>query len=237
VLTDSAALHARAWGMVFDEFLLRLSDKTGWHFIPFDRDEDYHRWIEGRTRLDGVHAFLESRGIRVPAGAAGDPRDDDTAHALATRKGELVARELRERGVTATAGARRYLEAAGRAGLQRSVISASASTGRMLGYAGLSDVVDDRIDADVIRCERLMSPPAPDVPLAACRRLGVPPGEVVLLTHSAGGAAAGRAAGVSVVGVSDSAHAGRLGVEHVVPSLASLLDGRLAAASGGPVRR
>ena len=45
VLTDSGALHAWAWGEVFDEFLLRLSEKTGWHFIPFDR---------GRG-LPGVH--------------------------------------------------------------------------------------------------------------------------------------------------------------------------------------
>ena len=30
VLTDSAALHAWAWGEAFDELLLRLSEKVGW---------------------------------------------------------------------------------------------------------------------------------------------------------------------------------------------------------------
>ena len=68
VLTDSAVLHALAWGEVFDDFLLRLADKTGWQFIPFDRDFDYRAYLDGRPRLEGVHAFLDSRGIRLPEG-------------------------------------------------------------------------------------------------------------------------------------------------------------------------
>jgi beta-phosphoglucomutase-like phosphatase (HAD superfamily) len=64
VLTDSALLHAWAWSEVFDEFLLRLNEKTGWRFIPFDRGGDYRDYLEGRPRLEGVHAFLGSRGIR-----------------------------------------------------------------------------------------------------------------------------------------------------------------------------
>ena len=79
VLTDSALLHAWAWGEVFDEFLLRLSDKTGWHFIPFDRDADYRAYLDGRPRLEGIHAFLDSRGIRLPEGRPDDPEKADTA--------------------------------------------------------------------------------------------------------------------------------------------------------------
>ena len=162
VLTDSAVLHASAWAEVFDEFLLRLSEKTG---------------------------------------------------------------------VTALTGARRYLEAAGHAGLDRAVVSASASTLPMLELARLATLVEDRVDADVVRVEGLRSRPAPDLLLAACSRLGVRPEEAVTLTHSPSGVVAGHAAGLTVIGVGDGAHAELLrgfGAERVVTSLSALLDRRLA---------
>ena len=231
VLTDSAVLHAWAWSEVFDEFLLRLNEKTGWHFIPFDRDADYRAYIDGRPRLEGVHAFLGSRGIRLPEGRLDDPAQADTAHGLAKRKGEVLARGLRQRGVTALDGARRYLEAAGHAGLGRAVVSASASTLPMLELAGLATLVEERVDAEVIRAEGLRSRPAPDLLLVACRRLGVSPDEAVTFTHSAAGVAAGFAAGVSVIGVGADPQGEVLqgfGAERVVPSLGALLDPRLS---------
>ncbi len=232
VLTDSAVLHALAWGEVFDEFLLRLDEKTGWHFIPFDSDADYRAYIDGRPRLEGVHAFLASRGIRLPEGRPEDPSGADTAYGLASRKGDALARGMRRRGVAALAGARRYLEAAGHAGLKRAVVSASASTLPMLELAGLVTLVEERVDAEVIRAEGLRSRPAPDLLLVACRRLGVRPEDAVTFTHSAAGVAAGHAAGLAVVGVGDGAQGDVLrgfGAERVVPSLSALLDRRLTA--------
>ena len=173
VLTDSAVLHASAWGEVFDDLLLRLTENTGWHFIPFDRGADYRAYIDGRPRLEGVHAFLDSRGIRLPEGRLDDPPRADTACGLAKRKGEALARGMQQRGVTALPGVRRYLEAAGHAGLKRAVVSASASTLPMLELAALATLVEARVDADVIRSDGLRSPPAPDLLLAACRRLDV----------------------------------------------------------------
>jgi len=231
VLTDSALLHAWAWSDVFDEFLLRLTDETGWQFVPFNRDADYHAYLDGRTKLEGIHAFLDSRGIRLPEGKPEDSVEADTAHAMARRKGVALAYRLRERGVTALDGARRYLEATGRAGLKRAVVSASASTLPMLELAGLAALVEERVDADVIRIEGLRARPAPDLPLVACHRLGVRPDEAVTFTPSAAGVAAGRAAGLIVVGVGEGPHAELLlgfGAERVVPSVGELLDPRLS---------
>jgi beta-phosphoglucomutase-like phosphatase (HAD superfamily) len=230
VLTDSGVLHAWAWAEVFDDFLLRLSETTGWHFIPFDRGADYRDYIDGRPRLEGVHAFLASRGIQLPEGRFGDPADADTACGLARRKGDAMARGLHQHGVSAVPGARRYLEATGHAGLKRAVVSASSSTLPMLELAGLASVVEERVDADVIRAEGLRSRPAPDLLLDACRRLEVRPETAVTLTNSAAGIAAGRAAGLTVVAVGDGAQGEFLqafGADTVVPSLRALLDPRL----------
>ena len=213
--------------------LLRLSETTGWHFIPFDRGADYRDYIDGRPRLEGVDAFLASRGIQLAEGRFGDPADADTACGLARRKGDAMARALHQRGVSAVPGARRYLEASGHAGLKRAVVSASSNTLPILELAGLASVIEERVDADVIRTEGLRSRPAPDLLLDACRRLDVQPEDAVTLTHSAAGIAAGRAAGLTVIGVGDGAQGELLagfGAEHVVPSLRALLDPRLRPA-------
>jgi len=230
-LTDSAVLHAAAWGEVFDDFLMRSTIRTGWQFIPFDRETDYHAYIDGRTRIEGIHAFLSSRGIHLPEGRLDDPSEAETARGLAKRKGEVLARGLRQHGVTALAGARRYLEAAGHAGLQRAVVSASTTTLPMLDLALLATLVEESVDADDIRSERLQSRPAPDLLLVACHRLGVRPEEAVTFTRSPAGVAAGHAAGLAVIGVGDQAQRELLqgfGAERVVSSLRALLDPQLS---------
>jgi beta-phosphoglucomutase-like phosphatase (HAD superfamily) len=141
-----------------------------------------------------------------------------------------MERGLRRRRVSAVPGARRYLEAAGHAGLERAVISASASTLPILERSRLATLIEVRIDADVIRDEELRSPPAPDLVLAALRRLDVVPSDAVAVTHSAAGTAAAHRAGVMVIGVGEGERAELLagfGAERTVASLRELLDPRL----------
>jgi beta-phosphoglucomutase-like phosphatase (HAD superfamily) len=233
VLTNSDVLHASAWAEVFDDFLLRQSHTSGWHFTPFDVEGDYGSYVGGRTRLEGIHAFLESRGLHVPEGRPGDSRERDTAYGLAKRKSEALARGLQRHTVEPPPNARRYLEAAGRVGIARVVVSASASTTMILESAGLATVVDAFLDADVIRAESLRSPPAPDMLLAALRRVGVQPGDAVAFTESPAELAAARTAGIDVVGIAEGTKRDGLigcGAQRTSPSLASLLDSRLLEA-------
>lgn len=232
VLSDSAVLHASAWAEVFDDLLLRRSEQTGWQFIPFDRDADYRAYIDGRPRLEGIHLFLGSRGIRLPEGRPVDAAGADTAYGLAQHKSEALARGMHARGVAALDGARRYLEAAGHAGLGCAVVSGSVNTLPMLELAGLATLVDVRVDAELMEIKGLRSRPAPDILLAACGLLHVRPEEAVTLTHSPDGVAAGHAAGLDVIGIGDDATRELLrgfGAGRTAPSLAALLDPRLAA--------
>jgi beta-phosphoglucomutase-like phosphatase (HAD superfamily) len=236
VLTDSSRLHAWAWGEVFDDYLSRVAAKTQWQFVPFDRMSDYRTYVESRPRLEAVHAFLDSRGIRVREGHAGDGSDADTAYGLSKRKGNLLEIRLHDRGVTALPGARRYLEAARRAGLSLAVVYESASTAEILERAGLASLIDERVDAAVISAEALHSRPAPDLLLAACRRLGgVYPADAVAFTTTAAGVVAGLRAGILTIGVGDVGQLETLegfGAQQVVPELGALLDPRLRAVLG-----
>jgi beta-phosphoglucomutase-like phosphatase (HAD superfamily) len=223
VLTDSTVVHATAWADVFDAFFLGLSHGRERKFSPFDRDADYVAYLDGRPRLEGIQLFLESRGLRIPEGDPRDGPDAHSAHGLARRKDGALARGLRGHGVAALPGARRYLEAAGRLGLSRCVVSASTTALQMLELADLAPLVDASVDAETMRTERLRSRPAPDVLLAACRRLCLSPGQVVAFTRRATGVAAARAAAVEVITVGEEP----LGAERAVPSLAALLDRQL----------
>jgi hypothetical protein len=132
VLTDSTALHAWAWTETFDDFLRRIGDRAGRVLPPFDATRDYRDYVEGRPRLEGVETFLRSRGIRLPLGEPDDPSGINTVNAVARRKSEVLVQRLEHRGVAALPGARRYLDAAGRLGIRRAVLSASVRTLAML---------------------------------------------------------------------------------------------------------
>lgn len=224
VLTNGGALHAAAWADVFDDLLLQLSESTGWHFVPFDRVADYTTYLDDRPRLEGIHLFLQSRGIQVPV---------DGANMLARKKSDALGRHMRELGVNALPGARAYLESAGRAHLGRAVVSSSTRTQPMLELAGLATLVDARVDAEQIAAGELRSRPAPDLLLRACELLDVEPRDAVSFTHKPEGVAAARSAGMRVVGVAfDELKRERLsafGADATVARLVDLLDRRLAA--------
>jgi beta-phosphoglucomutase family hydrolase len=237
VLTASASLHAAAWQETFDELLARHHERSGERFgpwRPFDTQHDYDRYIHGRPRIEGVHTFLASRGIRLPEGAADDPPGVETAHGLSNRKNRTLRRRLADEGVSAFDGSTRYLELTKEAGLPCAVVSPSANTRAILARAGLLDLIDVVVDGGVIDRERLRGRPSPDTVLSACRLLHVEPSSAVTFETTHAGVAAGRAAGIhAVIAVDRSGRAAmraEQGVIRVVPDLANLIDPVLAAA-------
>ncbi len=82
VITRTAAVHARAWKRLFDEYLARRAARTGAPFVPFDLEADYRRYVDGKPRPAGVRSFLASRGIDVSRGAPGDDAGQETVHGL-----------------------------------------------------------------------------------------------------------------------------------------------------------
>jgi beta-phosphoglucomutase family hydrolase len=236
VLIGSAALHVAAWAVAFDELIVNRVERTGGRFAPFDPHVDYIAHIHARPRLDGVRAFLESRGIRLPEGDLSDAPGTETVHGLANRKNQALRRALDEHGVHAFDGSYAYLELAHEAGVRCAVVSASANTEMILQRAGLSALVDERVDGETIREEHLRPKPAPDMLLAACRKLGVEPLRAATFETTGAGIVAARAAGFDVViGVDGALGADRRellrreGADTVVSGIDEFLEHRLAA--------
>src|SRR6185437_8679451 len=105
VLTPTSSLHAAAWKQLFDELLRTRWRRTGDTFKPFDLGSDYPRYVDGKSRQDGVLSFLGTRGISLPLGDPDDAPGQDTVHALGHLKDAYFLKRLREHGVQPFEGA------------------------------------------------------------------------------------------------------------------------------------
>jgi beta-phosphoglucomutase family hydrolase len=226
VLTDTAAVHDRAWKQMFDQF---LKQRDGDGFVPFDSDSDYGNFVDGRPRNDGVRDFLRSRHISLPEGDPSDGADADTISGLANRKNQLLLHAIDTDGVRVFEGSRHYLQAARDAGVGRFVVSSSANTEQVLTVTGLAGFIEGRIDGVTITEQHLRGKPAPDSFLAGAKLAGVSPARSAVFEDALAGVEAGRAGRFGiVVGVNrlDDQHGKDLhqhGADIVVRDLAELL--------------
>jgi beta-phosphoglucomutase family hydrolase len=228
VLTQTALVHNAAWKETFDAFLRDWSAEHGIPFVPFDSGPDYHRYVDGRQRADGVRTFLASRGITLPDGSPDDLPTAGTVNGLGNRKNVLVLERIAAGAVQVYPGSVLYLEAARAAGLRRAVVSASANCRDVLRAARIEHMLEERVDGVVARELGLPGKPKPDTFLEGARRLGVDPANAVVFEDALAGVEAGRAGGFGfVVGVDRVGQAEELrrhGADIVVKDLAELLD-------------
>jgi HAD superfamily hydrolase (TIGR01509 family) len=199
VLTQTALVHNAAWKQTFDTFLKTWSEQHGQAFVPFDSGADYHRYVDGRPRADGVRTFLASRGINLPEGTPDDGPDQQTVNGIGNRKNDLVLQKIKEGAVQVYDGSVAYLEAAHEAGLRRVVVSASANCKDVLDAAGIAQLIEARVDGVTAREQNLPGKPAPDTFLYGAKLLGLPPESCAVFEDAQAGVAAGRAGGFGIV--------------------------------------
>lgn len=229
VVTKTALVHAAAWKEMFDEFLRGWSAKNGTEFVPFDSEQDYNEYVDGKPRLDGITSFLGSRNISLPLGSPSDPPGSPTVYGLGNRKNDLFLRVLARDGVQVYDGSIRYITAARAAGVRTAIVSSSANTVQVLTAAGISDLFDARVDAHVAADRGLRGKPEPDTFLEAARILGAAAPAAVVFEDALAGVAAGRAGefgfvvGVDRLGHGHAEELRKHGADVVVKDLADLL--------------
>lgn len=223
VVTRTATVHAAAWAALFDGYLQERAARTGEPFRPFDRGADYTAWVDGKPRYDGVAAFLESRGIRLPWGDPADPPEADTVCGLGNRKNALFHEALAREPVEVFPGARRFITACREAGLACALCSSSKNARAVLEKAGLTALFDVVVDGVHAAEHHLPGKPAPDTFLAAARMVGAEPSRAAVVEDAVVGVEAGRAGGFAlVIGIDRGAGADALlrhGADIVVTDL------------------
>ena len=227
VVTRTAVVHDAAWKQMFDDFLRARAASQGTKFVAFDPVQDYDEYVDGKPRLEGTRAFLQSRSISLPEGSPSDPPGKATIWGLSNQKNNLVLEVLKRDGVEVYDGSFRYLTAARAAGMRTAIVSSSANTAQVLEAGGVAGLFDARVDAHVADEHHLHGKPAPDTYLEAARMLGVDPAKAAVFEDALAGVEAGRAGkfgfvvGVDRVGQADALR--QHGADTVVADLGDLL--------------
>ena len=199
VLTATAALHARAWKRMFDEFLAVRASRSGETLPPFELPSDYALYVDGLPRYDGVRSFLAARDVPLPNGAPDDPPDRVTVCGLGNRKQLLFSDLLASEGVDAYPGSVAVVRHLLANGVRTGVVSSSRSAEAILAAAGLTELFGVRIDG-VAAVERgLPGKPAPDTFVCAAHLLAAAPSRSAVVEDAISGVEAARAGGFALV--------------------------------------
>ncbi len=198
VITDTARVHFAAWKRLFDEYLRTHAKRTDTEFREFT-EEDYHAYVDGKPRYDGVRSFLASRGIDLPEGSPDDPPGDSTVQALGNTKNRFFLDELRENGADAYPHAVDLVHRLHEHGIATAIISASRNAAEVLEAAGVGGLFAVRVDGVVAAEEGLAGKPDPAVFLEAVKRLGATPDRTAVVEDAQAGVEAGARGGFALV--------------------------------------
>ncbi|GAA3510454.1 beta-phosphoglucomutase family hydrolase [Georgenia daeguensis] len=233
VVTDTATLHAEAWRQLFETVLADPRAGGPGAHTPFDVVADYRRHVDGRSRVDGVAAFLAARGIDVPVGTPQDPAGAWTVHGLAAWKNEINLDLLAEHGAAAFPGTVDLLARLRAGGVPVALVTASRNASALLEAAGLAGAFDVVVDGDRAAELGLAGKPDPAMFLTAAGELGVDPARVAVVEDAVAGVQAARRGGFGlVVGVARAGQRAELeaaGAHLVVEDVGQLDLGALRA--------
>ncbi len=211
VVTDTASIHAAAWKKLFDAFLRKVSRRSGEKFRPFDIESDYHIYVDGKPRYDGVKSFLESRGISLPYGSPEDDIDRQTVCGLGNRKNLYFLRYLQKQKGKPYESSVRFIKYLKSRGIRTAIISSSRNAEEVLEAAGVRELFEIKVDGVDSAELNLKGKPHPDIFLEAASRLGVPPERTAVVEDALAGVEAGRRGNFRlIIGVERAAKGGLL---------------------------
>lgn len=191
VVTKTAVVHAAAWKATFDEFLRSWEKKTGEPFKEFTYEEDYLTYVDGKPRYKGVQSFLESRGINLDFGDAGDGTDKETVCGLGNRKNVKFVEALKTKGAEIYPSTIELIKDLRSKGVRIGVASSSANCQYILQSTGLEDLFETRVDGVVSKELGLKGKPEGDIFVKAAENVGAKPDTSIVVEDAVSGVQAG----------------------------------------------
>lgn len=192
VITGTARVHALAWESMFNDFLKKTAEKENRPFVPFDPEEDYIQYVDGKPRPEGVKSFLESRDIVLEYGDLDDPPDKATVCGLGNRKNIDFQAVLKKEGPDVFESSIQFVQQLKKRGVQVGVASSSRNCRLILELAGHGDLFATRVDGEVSKEMNLKGKPDADIFVTAAENLGLLPNECMVVEDAISGVQAGR---------------------------------------------
>lgn len=191
VITKTAEVHSNAWKKMFDSYLKQRAEDENTVFNEFT-SEDYLTYVDGKPRYNGVKSFLDSRNIELPFGSPEDSTENITVCGLGNRKNKAFNEVLKKDAVEVFPSTVKLMERLKSEGIRLGVASSSKNCEAVLEAAGLSHLVETRVDGVVSADTGLNGKPAPDIFLTAAKNLGCDYSRSVVVEDAASGVAAGK---------------------------------------------
>ena len=192
VITGTARVHGIAWESMFNDYLKLLAKRDNKPFVPFDREKDYLEYVDGKPRMEGVKSFLASRNIELPFGDFDDPPDAETVCGLGNRKNKDFQKVLRKEGPDVFESTMTFIKACRRKGIKVGVASSSRNCKLILQLANIEKYFETRVGGETSRKLNLKGKPDPDIFVTAAARMGLKPGQCVVVEDAISGVQAGR---------------------------------------------
>lgn len=191
VITGTAKVHSHAWESMFNYFLRNYSEMRNEPYRPFDPTHDYHKYVDGKPRMEGVRSFLASRDIELPYGDLDDSPEKETICGLGNRKNDVFTEILQKEGPEIYHSSVTLINNLIEKGVRIGIASSSRNCKLILELAKLEHLFETRVDGEVSIQLGLKGKPNPDIFQVAARNLGLEPHECVVVEDAISGVQAG----------------------------------------------
>ncbi|MBN2357654.1 beta-phosphoglucomutase family hydrolase [candidate division KSB1 bacterium] len=202
VITQTARIHAKAWQQMFEAYLKKRQERGEKLVAPYQFEEDYAKYIDGKPRYEGVQSFLNSRKIELPYGEPADSVDRETICGLGNWKNQIFLKLIDQKGVEVFEDSVEKILSWKKEGLKTAIVSSSRNCKAIIEAAGISGLFDVRVDGVVSAKLQLRGKPEPDIFVKAAEKLATRPSRAIVFEDAISGVQAGRKGGFQqVVGV------------------------------------
>jgi beta-phosphoglucomutase family hydrolase len=191
VITGTAKVHSLAWESMFNFFLKNYAEINNEPYVPFDPAHDYHKYVDGKPRMEGVKSFLASRDIELPFGELDDSPEKETVCGLGNRKNSLFTEILIKEGPEVYTSSVDLINKLIAKGIRIGIASSSRNCQLILQLSKLEHLFETRVDGEVSIELGLKGKPNPDIFVTAARNLGLEPHECVVVEDAISGVQAG----------------------------------------------
>jgi beta-phosphoglucomutase family hydrolase len=191
VITKTAKVHSSAWKIVFDDYLEKKSEELNQEFNEFT-DEDYLKYVDGKSRYEGVKSFLESRGIYLDYGKASDSIILETYCAIGNRKNFTFNELIKNDGVEVYKSTVELIKILIEKNIKIGIASSSKNCKKVLSAVGLKKYAETIVDGNTTAKLKLNGKPEPDIFLKAAENLQVNIDETVIVEDASSGVLAGK---------------------------------------------
>ncbi len=209
VVTKTADIHAKAWKILFDEYLNKTN--TTIPLLPFDIESDYIEHVDGKPRYKGIQDFLGSRNINLPYGSKKDGSSEQTVCGLGNRKNEIFLDLLTKEGVQVYTSTTDLIKKLRENGFKTAIVSSSKNCLQAIKAADIEALFDTRVDGVTSEHLGLTGKPEPDIFVEAAKRLDLDVTRCVVVEDALSGVEAGVNGGFGlVIGVNRAKQANQM---------------------------